>query len=518
MSAKSRRHPEFYTGRAWGSFVYTVDGEQKTFRFTKQGNEGHRGFLGYVFGRRPDSDFILPPSSMASSRHFLIYKEVECATECVYLQDLSKNGTLVNDVLIGTGKTTRLQHGDIITYAESIVRGREGTGSFASVHIAEERKSGTTYAVKVIKKSGDFSIKSAVSLEREIGTLMSIDHPSLLRMYKVFSEEKYHYVVTELARGGELFDRVREKHHLTESEARFVFRQLLEGVKYLHDRGIVHRDLKLENVLLMDKDSLIVRISDFGLSSVIEDQKFLRTICGTPNYEDLAPPTLRNQVLENTYTFPSPYWDDVSNEATDMIQDLLIQNTRLRLTVDGALAHTWMNLKDDERTLPKSPRTDIMPQVNNLVKRLSTQHIDKMRERSRSRSSQSLRSQRSHHSQQSYHSQVSQSSSSVDEPVKSHDSFTMSSSTPLENNGHSGSTIPVLSHGNDSKSINGDKGLRSDIKSEKLDTEKNQDGHEEQKDLKEQLYTFESSAETPVTVVPDSSRTIDVRAMKRRRM
>ncbi|KAF8977014.1 hypothetical protein BGZ46_007725 [Entomortierella lignicola] len=374
MSAKSRRHPEFYTGRAWGSFVYTVDGEQKTFRFTKQGNEGHRGFLGYVFGRRPDSDFILPPSSMASSRHFLIYKEVECATECVYLQDLSKNGTLVNDVLIGTGKTTRLQHGDIITYAESIVRGREvlgteytfqrgdqeanltfesqfeigeqiGTGSFASVHIAEERKTGTTYAVKVIKKSGDFSIKSAVSLEREIGTLMSIDHPSLLRMYKVFSEEKYHYVVTELARGGELFDRVREKHHLTESEARFVFRQLLEGVKYLHDRGIVHRDLKLENVLLMDKDSLIVRISDFGLSSVIEDQKFLRTICGTPNYEDLAPPTLRNQVLENTYTFPSPYWDDVSNEATDMIQDLLIQNTRLRLTVDGALAHTWMNLK-----------------------------------------------------------------------------------------------------------------------------------------------------------------------------
>ncbi|KAF9350289.1 hypothetical protein BGX26_011503 [Mortierella sp. AD094] len=481
MATKSHRHPENSSRRAWGSFVYTQDGEQKNIRFTRQGDEdrkGRKGGLGYLFGRHPECDVILPPSTMASSRHFVIYKEVECAEECVYLRDLSQ-----------------------FEIGEQL-----GSGNFASVFKTIERTSGMAYAVKVVKKSANFNIKLALSLEREIGTLMSIDHPSLLQIYKVFSEEKHHYVVTELARGGELFDRVKEKRRFSESEARFVFRQLLNGVKYLHDRGIVHRDLKLENILLMDEDSLIVKISDFGLANVIGEQQFLSTICGTPSYDDLAPPNLRIQVLQNRYTFPSPYWDDVTDEAVDMVQDLLVHEAEQRLNVDGALAH------DDQGTIPEHSRTEIMPQVNALVKRLSSHHLYKLRERSRTRSLQSLHSEQSQQSQQSQHSQKSQSLCSIDEHTKDRESPRSSSPAPVEGDSDSAATIPVSNSDNDGENSNDDKGPGNEEISQRIAIQRNQ------KDEKDTDPLFGSSVETLVTVKPDDSPTADARAKKKRRL
>ncbi|KAG0299362.1 hypothetical protein BGZ98_010116 [Dissophora globulifera] len=327
------------------------------------------------------------------------------------------NGTLVNGALIGFGSIVRLQHGDRITYVKEkgrdgqSVYGQEftftrgepdtdltfdsqfkigsylGTGNFATVHKAVDKKTGVEYAVKVVKKTTDFNTRTAQSLEREIGTLMSIDHPNLLRLHKVFSEDRYYYVVTELAKDGELFDNVKRRNNFTEPEARHVFRQLLNGVKYLHDRGIVHRDLKLENVLVMDRRNLDVKISDFGLANVIGESAFLSTVCGTPSYEDLAPPRLREQVLRNMYKFPSPYWDEVSEEAVDLIQELLLQDTSLRLTVDQALDHAWMHLEDDEGTLPAQARTETEPHIRALVNRIHSQRKEKAKHRTLSSNS-----------------------------------------------------------------------------------------------------------------------------------
>ncbi|KAI1320077.1 hypothetical protein EDD11_002049 [Mortierella claussenii] len=459
---KRPRHPRVYTGRAWGSFECTrSNNKQHTIRFTKQGNKGP---VGYVFGRRPDCDVVLPASNLTSLRQFLVYKEVEFGTECVHLTDLSANGTYVNAVCLGTGKTARLEDGDKITYVEAR-KGKQrvfskeyifckgepegdltfdsqfeigeqlGSGNFASVFKAIEKRSGVTFAVKRVKKSSNFNVKMAMSLEREIGTLMSIDHPNLLRIYKVFSEERDHFVVTELARGGELFDRVKKKGRFTESESRFVFRQLLEGVKYLHDRGIVHRDLKLENILLMDEDNLAVKISDFGLANITGEHKFLSTVCGTPSYvapevirhqsygkavdmwslgvvlyimlcgfppfsDELAPPSLRIQVLESRYTFPSPYWDDISDEAVNMVQDLLLLNPDQRLDVNVALSNVWMHLEDNMGTFPEMGRKNDQPKVEKMVHRIRTEYAYKVREhhrsgsgsRSRTQSEQSIRS------------------------------------------------------------------------------------------------------------------------------
>ncbi|KAF9436226.1 hypothetical protein BGZ76_004514 [Entomortierella beljakovae] len=211
---------------------------------------------------------------------------------------------------------------------------------------------------------------------------------------------------------GELFDQIIDKQKFTEVETRHIFKQILEGVKYLHDNGIVHRDLKPENILVMDKEALTVKISDFGMAKMIGEHVFVNTICGTPSYvapeiirnagygkavdmwslgvvlyvclcgfppfsDDLAPPKLRIQVLQSMYTFPSPFWDDVSDEAVDFVQGLLAQNAEDRLSIDDALEHVWMTLEDDEGTMPEESRTGDMPQVRRLLSRVMTERADR---------------------------------------------------------------------------------------------------------------------------------------------
>ncbi|KAF9576257.1 hypothetical protein EC968_009819 [Mortierella alpina] len=425
--------------RCWGSLEYEREGKKNIVQFTKDGNDGESGIGGYVFGRKKECDFILEQESLVSNRQFLIYKEMvhdpeqNKAFERVFLKDLSSNGTFVNDCKVGVNKRVLLRNLDRISYYRGktrfiFVEGEPadnrtfdsqyergpqlGSGNFATVFRATHRRTGVVYAVKVVNKKGGFSAKVESSLEREIGILMGIDHENLLRICEVFNETEFYYVVTELAPDGELFDQIIDKQKFTESETRHIFRQVLAGVQYLHERGVVHRDLKPENILVMDKETMTVKISDFGLAKMIGEQVFFNTICGTPSYvapevirntqygkgvdmwslgvvlyiclcgfppfsDDLAPPKLRLQVLQSMYTFPSPYWDDVSDEAVDFVQGLLAQNVEERLTVEDAFNHVWMTMEDDEGTMPAQARTSPMPQVNRLLSRVMTERADR---------------------------------------------------------------------------------------------------------------------------------------------
>ncbi|KAG0203271.1 hypothetical protein BGX28_004412 [Mortierella sp. GBA30] len=425
--------------RCWGSLEFEKNGIKHIFQFTKEGSDGESGVGGYLFGRRPDCDFVLDQVATVSGRHFLIYKEMvhdpiqKKAVERVFLKDFSSNGTFVNDNRVGVNKRVQLKNLDKITYLREnnrfiFIEGEPadalsfdsqyergpllGSGNFATVFKATHRKTGVVYAVKVVSKKGGFSAKVESSLEREIGILMSINHENLLRICEVFNEADYYYVVTELAPDGELFDQIIDKQKFTEVETRHIFKQVLAGVGYLHDRGVVHRDLKPENILVMDKEKMTVKISDFGLAKMIGEQKFFNTICGTPSYvapevilsteydksvdmwslgvvlyiclcgfppfsDDLAPPKLRTQVLKSMYSFPSPYWDEISDEAVDFVQGLLSQDTRERLSVEEALEHPWMTLEDDEGTMPSQARTEPMPQVNRLLSRVMTERADR---------------------------------------------------------------------------------------------------------------------------------------------
>ncbi|KAI1300553.1 hypothetical protein EDD11_006098 [Mortierella claussenii] len=391
----------------WGSFEYEQDGIKHIVQFTKEGNEGESGVGGYVFGRKGDCDFV-------------------------------SNGTFINNVKVGMDRRVQLKNQDTIrylpaskskerrefiftegepvddlTFDSQYERGPQlGSGNFATVFRATNRKTGVVYAVKVVRKNESFSARVEASLEREIDILMSIDQENLLRVCQVFNEPHFYYLVTELAPDGELFDQIIDKQKFTESETRHIFRQVLEGVKYLHDRGVVHRDLKPENILVMDKEAMIVKISDFGLAKMIGEHVFFNTVCGTPSYvapevirngeygkgvdmwslgvvlyiclcgfppfsDDLAPPKLRIQVLQSMYSFPSPYWDEISDEAVDLVQGLLAQNADDRLTVDEALEHVWMTLEDDQGTKPTESRTEPMPAFNQLLSRVMTERADR---------------------------------------------------------------------------------------------------------------------------------------------
>ena len=97
-----------------------------------------------------------------------------------------------------------------------------------------------------------------------------MDHPNILKLYEYFEDEKNFYIITEMCKGGELFDKIVEKEFFTEPEAAHPFKQILQGVNYCHSKNIVHRDLKPENFLYETKaDDSDIKIIDFGLSKIL---------------------------------------------------------------------------------------------------------------------------------------------------------------------------------------------------------------------------------------------------------
>lgn len=156
-----------------------------------------------------------------------------------------------------------------------------GRGTYGKVRLATHRLTGTRVAVKQIPK------RHIPSLIREIHHHRRLHHPHILQLYEVLQTESYVCMVTELCTGGELYDLVVERGSLSECEALHIFGQLCLGVSYIHEQGIVHRDLKLENILLDSEHN--VKISDFGFTRAVEPHQWLDTRCGTMAY---APPEM----------------------------------------------------------------------------------------------------------------------------------------------------------------------------------------------------------------------------------
>ena len=104
------------------------------------------------------------------------------------------------------------------------------------------------------------------SFKYEISILKKLDHPNILKLYEVFEDDKRYYLVTELCKGGELFDEIINKVQFSEKEAATIVQQILQAVAYCHSLGIVHRDLKPENVLIDKELNNTLKIIDFGTS------------------------------------------------------------------------------------------------------------------------------------------------------------------------------------------------------------------------------------------------------------
>ncbi|KAF0332437.1 serine threonine-protein kinase chk2 [Colletotrichum asianum] len=361
---------------------------------------------GYLIGRHPECDIVVE-DPVVSNRHCLLFTENKGGDTVTILEDLSSNGTYVNEANVGRNKRRELQEQDeiaVLDKARFIFRypksrqtsaflqqytllEKLGKGHFAEVFLCVEKSTGQRYAVKIFTKTAGMEERSKQEgLQQEIAVLMGVSHPNVLCLKDTFNERNAVYLVLELAPEGELFNFIVMKQKLTEDESRKLFTQLFQGIKYLHDRNIVHRDIKPENILMVDRD-LHVKLADFGLAKIIGEESFTTTLCGTPSYvapEILAegrhrkytkavdiwslgvvlyiclcgfPPfsdelyskdfpfTLSQQIKSGRFDYPSPYWDSVGDPALDLIDSMLVVDPERRFTVDQCLNHPWMTQK-----------------------------------------------------------------------------------------------------------------------------------------------------------------------------
>lgn len=160
-----------------------------------------------------------------------------------------------------------------------------GSGVSGLVRLVTHKKTGVQYAVKCLDLGLVGTKEGLAQLREEIFIMCQLDHPNIVRLEEVYESHSEIYLVQELCLGGELFDRLDEQpdYHYTEAECARLVKQMLSAVRYLHSKGIIHRDLKLENFLFSSKaqDSELKMI-DFGLSKHFRFGEVHHEAVGTP--------------------------------------------------------------------------------------------------------------------------------------------------------------------------------------------------------------------------------------------
>lgn len=156
-----------------------------------------------------------------------------------------------------------------------------GKGNFAKVKLAKHIPTGKEVAIKIIDKT-QLNPSSLQKVYREVKIMKLLDHPNIVKLFEVMETDKTLYLAMEYASGGEVFDYLVAHGRMKEKEARAKFRQIVSAVQYCHQKRVVHRDLKAEN-LLLDKD-LNIKIADFGFSNEFTIGCKLDTFCGSPPY------------------------------------------------------------------------------------------------------------------------------------------------------------------------------------------------------------------------------------------
>ncbi|XP_018667633.2 serine/threonine-protein kinase PLK3 [Ciona intestinalis] len=258
-----------------------------------------------------------------------------------------------------------------------------GKGGFARVYeVVEEcdvEDPGMIFAAKVIDKSRLSRPQQREKVDIEVKLLKAArGHPNVVAFHKSFEDEKFICILLELCNKKSLAQYLRRKQYLSEAEVCCIARQIVSGLSHLHDNGIIHRDLKLGNILLTD--DMTVKIGDFGLATLVEWGK-KKTICGTPNF--IAPEVLQRQghgpeadvwalgcllytllvgkppfetsclretyrcILKNSYRIPST----VSTEAADLLRWMLRHKPKMRPTLSQVSSHAFFTKHSETSNL-----------------------------------------------------------------------------------------------------------------------------------------------------------------------
>ncbi|XP_069063859.1 MAP/microtubule affinity-regulating kinase 4 isoform X2 [Pleurodeles waltl] len=263
-----------------------------------------------------------------------------------------------------------------------------GKGNFAKVKLARHILTGREVAIKIIDKT-QLNPTSLQKLFREVRIMKGLNHPNIVKLFEVIETEKTLYLVMEYASGGEVFDYLVSHGRMKEKEARAKFRQIVSAVHYCHQKNIVHRDLKAEN-LLLDADANI-KIADFGFSNEFTLGSKLDTFCGSPPYA--APELfqgkkydgpevdiwslgvilytlvsgslpfdgqnlkeLRERVLRGKYRVPFY----MSTDCENILRRFLVLNPTKRCTLEQIMKDKWINVgyEGDDLKPYKEPEED----------------------------------------------------------------------------------------------------------------------------------------------------------------
>ncbi|XP_011289379.1 NUAK family SNF1-like kinase 2 isoform X2 [Felis catus] len=245
-----------------------------------------------------------------------------------------------------------------------------GKGTYGKVKKARE-SSGRLVAIKSIRKDRIKDEQDLMHIRREIEIMSSLNHPHIIAIHEVFENSSKIVIVMEYASRGDLYDYISERQRLSEQDARHFFRQIVSAVHYCHQNGVVHRDLKLENILLDANGN--IKIADFGLSNLYRQGEFLQTFCGSPLYaspeivngkpytgpevdswslgvllyilvhgtmpfDGQDHKTLVKQISNGSYREPLK-----PSDACGLIRWLLMVNPTRRATLEDVASHWWVN-------------------------------------------------------------------------------------------------------------------------------------------------------------------------------
>jgi calcium-dependent protein kinase len=263
---------------------------------------------------------------------------------------------------------------DINNYYEFIKE--LGKGSYGQVFRCQNKETGNVYACKKMSKK---KIKNKKQFQTELNLLRTTDHPNIIKLYDIYEDNKYIYLIMEECNGGEFFDslakRAKEKNMYTEKECAKIFKQILEAVNYLHAHGVCHRDLKPENILFSNvADDSCLKLIDFGLSKVLDGESNMKKtvgttfymapeviqgnynekcdiwscgiilyimLCGKPPFYSQDEDELKKKICSMHYNFDYPEFKKVSQDAINLIKKILVSPDK-RLSAGEILAEPWI--------------------------------------------------------------------------------------------------------------------------------------------------------------------------------
>jgi len=269
----------------------------------------------------------------------------------------------------------RIADEDVSDYYD--VEEQLGFGNYAVVYRGVCKETGEDFALKRIDKA-----KNGIDdIEKEIDVMLTVSNPHCVSLFEVFDTAQEVVLVMEICRGGELFERIMSrnaaKNKFTEAEGATLFRRILAGLKYLHSERMIHRDIKPENILIMSEDDdLDVKLADFNLSKLLLGGDYTTTVLGTMGY--CAPEIISHKpytysvdiwslgvllyviiagfppfplgkdpmspikTKQGKFNFPASHWGHISEEAKDLIRQMLVVNPADRISIQGIEQHPWL--------------------------------------------------------------------------------------------------------------------------------------------------------------------------------